>query len=91
MLAEPDIHLPSGDEAQSEYRTLLVVFGYWDLPIYLFEGPFYGHIPTWEEQSHLDRALVTLIDQRDHATCTAEKSSIEEEMRAVVRSHIAPA
>jgi hypothetical protein len=52
--------------------------------------PFYVQIPTWEDQGPLDRALVTLLDQRDHATSPDQGNSIEEEMRAVVRAHIAP-
>jgi hypothetical protein len=37
----------------------------------------------------LDRALVTLLDQRDHLTTPAERGAIEQEMRAVVRTHVA--
>ena len=90
MLAEHGIELPKPDDEQSEYQILLVAFGYWDLPIHFFEGPFYVQIPTWEDQGPLDRALVTLLDQRDHVTSPAERDSIEEEMRAVVRAHITP-
>jgi hypothetical protein len=91
MLAEHGIDLPSAEDEQSEYQTLLVAFGYWNLPIHLFEGPFYVQIPTWEDQGPLDRALVTLLDQRDHVTSPVGRDSIEEEMREVVRAHIAPA
>ena len=89
MLAEHGIEVPTAADEQSEYQLLLYAFGYWDLPIHIFEGPFYVQIPAWEAQGPLDRALVTLLDQRDHATSAAERDSVEQEMRAVVRAHVA--
>jgi hypothetical protein len=88
MLAELGIEVSIAEDEQSEYQVLLFAFGYWDLPIHFFEGPFYVRLPTWKDQGPLDRALVTLLDQRDHTTTPAERHSIEQEMRAVVRAHV---
>jgi hypothetical protein len=89
MLSEHGIDVPVTEDEDSEYRVLLLAFGYWDLPIHFFEGPFYVRIPAWDDQGPLDRALVTLLDQRDHLTTPAECCEIEQEMRAVVRTHVA--
>lgn len=89
MLSEQGIDVPVIEDEDSEYRVLLLRFGYWDLPIHFFEGPFYVRIPAWDDQGPLDRALVTMLDQRDHLTTPAERDAIEHEMRAVVRTHVA--
>lgn len=89
MLSEHGIDVPVIEDAGSEYRVLLLAFGYWDLPIHFFEGPFYVRIPAWDDQGPLDRALVIMLDQRDHLTTPAERDAIEHEMRAVVRTHVA--
>lgn len=45
MLSEHDIDVPVAQDEESEYRVLLRAFGYWELPIHFFEGPFYVRIP----------------------------------------------
>jgi hypothetical protein len=45
MLAEHGIRLPVPEDEDEEYELLLTAFGYWDLPLHFFEGPFYVHIP----------------------------------------------
>lgn len=89
MLSEHGIKVPVGEDEESKYQFLLRAFGYWDLPIHLFEGPFYSRIPAWDDQHPLDRALVTLLDKRDQMTTPAERGSLEQEMRAVVQAHVA--
>ena len=89
MLSEHHIHVPVIQVENSEYQVLLRAFGYWDLPLYFFEGPFYERIPAWHDQSPLDRALVTMLDERDHLTTPAEREAVERQMRAVVREHVA--
>lgn len=42
-----------------------------------------------DEQDPLDCALVTLLDKRDHLTTPAERDEVEQEMRSVVRNHVA--
>ena len=88
MLAEHHIDVPIADGEESEYLALLPAFGYWNLPIHFFEGPFYGRVPAWEDQDALDRALVTLLDRRDHLATPAERGAIEDEMRAAVRANV---
>ena len=89
MLAEHGIDVPLIGDEDSKYGLLLLAFGYWDLPVHFFEGPFYARIPAWDDQGPLDRALVILLDQRDHLAVPAERAAIEQKMRAVVRTHVA--
>jgi hypothetical protein len=89
MLVEHGIEVPIADDEESEYQLLLLAFGYWDLPIHFFEGPFNVRVPAWEGQGALDRILITLLDQRDQMTTPAQRDAIEQEMRAVVRTHVA--
>jgi hypothetical protein len=88
MLAEYGIRVPVPKDEDDEYRLLLTAFGYWNLPLHLFEGPFYVRIPAWEDQGPLDRTLVTLLDRRDHETSPDARLSVEDEMRAAVRAHV---
>lgn len=89
MLAEHGIEVPVAEDEGSEYRILLRAFGYWNLPIHFFEGPFYVRIPAWDDQGPLDRILVTMLDQRDHLATSAQRDAVDQEMRAVVRDHVA--
>jgi hypothetical protein len=88
MLAEYGIRVPVPTDGDDEYRLLLTAFGYWDLPLHFFEGPFYIRIPAWEDQGPLDRTLVTLLDRRDHETNPDARLSVEDDMRAAVRAHV---
>lgn len=87
MLNEHGIRMLVPTDEDDKYRLLLTAFGYWDLPVQFFEGPLYARIPAWDEQLPLDRALVTLLDRRDHETSQDARRSVEAEMRAVVRAH----
>lgn len=89
MLSEHGIDVPVNSGRRLEYQVLLRAFGYWDLPVRFFEGPFYVQVPAWDEQGPLDRALVVLLDKRDHLTTPAERDEVEQEMRSVVRHHVA--
>ncbi len=89
MLSEHRIDVPVTQDEDSEYRVLLRASGYWNLAIHFFEGPFYARIPAWDDQGPLDRALVTMLDQRDHLTTPDDRDAVEREMRAVVRNHVA--
>jgi hypothetical protein len=90
MLAEHGIEVPQPADEQDEYHVLLRAFGYWGLPIHHFEGPFYVQIPAWDDQGPLDRALVTMLDRRDHETNPEARAAVEQEMRDTVRSHVSP-
>lgn len=89
MLSEHGIDVPVAQDEDSEYQVLLRAFGYLDLPVQFFEGPFYVRILAWDDQVPLDRALVTLLDKRDHLTTPAERDEVEQEMRSAVRDHVA--
>lgn len=88
MLAEHGISVPTPADEHDAYRLLLTAFGYWNLPLHVFEGPFYVRIPAWDDQEPLDRMLVTLLDRRDHETSPDARQSVEDEMRAAVRAHV---
>ena len=88
MLAEHGIRVPVPSGEEEEYRLLLTAFGYWGLPLHFLEGPFYLRIPAWDDQESLDRALVTLLDRRDHETSVDGRRAIEDEMRAAVRAQV---
>lgn len=90
MLAEHGIDVPQPHDEQEEYEVLLRAFGYWNLPLCNFEGPFYVQIAAWDDQGPLDRALVTLLDRRDHETTPQARAALEQEMRCTVRLHVAP-
>jgi hypothetical protein len=90
MLAEHGVDVPQPHGEQDEYQVLLRAFGYWDLPLHNFEGPFYVQIPAWDDQGPLDRALVTMLDRRDNETTPQARAAIEQEMRDTVRRHVAP-
>jgi hypothetical protein len=87
MLAEHGIHVPVLENEEADYQLLLTAFGLWNLPLYFFEGPFYGRIPAWDDQDPLDRTLVTLLDRRDHEETEGARRAVEAEMRAAVRAH----
>lgn len=89
MLAEQGIVTPIVDDEGSEYRALMLAFGYRNLPIHFFEGPFYLRVAAWDDQGPLDRALVTLLDQREDKTSPAQ-DAVEQDMRAVVRTYVRP-
>ncbi len=87
MLAEHGIHVPVLESEEADYQLLLTAFGLWNLPLPFFEGPFYRHIPAWDDQDPLDRTLVTLLDRRDHEKTAEARQAVEDEMRAAVMAH----
>ena len=90
MLAEHGIDLPTPQDEEAEYQLLLRAFGFWDLPLRDFYSPFLHRLPAWDEQGDLERALIALFDDLDHATEPAHKLAVEERMRAKVREALGP-
>lgn len=88
ILAEHGIRVPAPTGEDDEYQLLLAAFGYWNLPLHFFEGPFYVRIPAWDDQGPLDRTLVSLLDRRDHESSADARRAVEDEMRAPVRAHL---
>lgn len=85
MLAEHGIALPTPTDEEAQYRLLLRAFGFWDLPMGDFYSPFLHRLPGWDQQDDLERTLIVLFDDLDHATETSQKRGVEERMRAAVR------
>ncbi len=85
MLAEHGIDVPTPVDEEDEYNVLLRAFGFWDLPMGDFYSPFLHRLPAWEEQEDLERALLRLFDDLDHASDPADKREVEGRMRATVR------
>lgn len=89
MLSEHGIEVQVTGEEDARYGVLLRGFGSWDLSIRYLEESFYARIPEWDDQDPLDRALVTMLDERDQLTTPAERDAVVRRMRAVVREHVA--
>jgi hypothetical protein len=89
MLAEHEIDLPVVEDDAAWFRVLLEAFGFWDLPLAYFYSPFLHRLPSWKEQGPLERALVRLLDDLDHATDPAKKAEVVQSMRAAVRCALA--
>lgn len=88
MLTEFGIDVPSAEDEAARYRLLLWAFGHWNLPLALFEGPFYARLVAWDNQDELDRTLVRLLHERDLVSNSLGRLSIEREMRAAVKALI---
>jgi len=89
MLAEYEIDLPGVEDDATRFRVLLEAFGFWDLPLACFYSPFLHQLPSWAEHDPLERTLVRLLDDLDHATDPARKTEVVQSMRAAVRSALA--
>lgn len=89
MLAEHGIESPVAEDAAAEYLVLLRAFGFWELPITDFYGPFLHQLPSWGGQNPLERTLIQLLDELDHFAEPAMKAEVVERMRAAVRDALA--
>jgi hypothetical protein len=89
MLAEYEIDLPVVEDDAARFRVLLQAFGFWDLPLADFYSPFLHQLPSSNEQDPLERTLVLLLDDLDHATDPAKKAEVVQSMRAAVRRALA--
>lgn len=85
MLTELGVGIPDGSNEASRYELLRYGVGFWSLPIATFEGLFYVRIPPWDQQGTLDRAIVQLLDQRDHITDPSARQPIDDRIRAAAR------
>ena len=85
MLKELGLGTPDRLDADGRYELLRHGVGFWDIPIAIFEGPFYERLPAWREQGTVDRALVQLLDQRDRIATTTGWLDLATRIRAVAR------
>lgn len=90
MLAEFEIQVPPAEDEDARYELLLRSFASWGLPLERFEGPFYARLTSWDRQSDLDRELMRLLDERDHAPAPGDRLAIERRMRAVAEAGLPP-
>lgn len=88
MLKEFGLDVPTAEGEASRYRLLLWLFSHAKLPLSAFEGPFYARLTAWDQQSELDRTLMTFLHQRDQLARPADLDEVESQMRSVVRSAI---
>ena len=89
MLAEYEIELPDVEDDAAWFRVLLRAFGFWDLPFACFYSPFLHQLSSWDEQDPLERDLLRLLDDLDHATDPVTKTEVVRSMRAAVRRALA--
>lgn len=85
MLKEHGIEIPGFAMDEEQFAARRRAFGFWGLSLSDFELPFYEQIAEWHLQGPFDRAIVMLLDKRDHETKPARRDEIEEQMRQVVR------
>jgi hypothetical protein len=88
MLSEFDMMVPPVDDEPSRYRLFLTAFGHFDLPLDVFEGPFYARLASDDTQDDLDRALVWLLHEMDQVDSPADRVALESRMRAAVRARL---
>lgn len=85
MLLEQGVEVPLLDTAEQRFAAMRTAFGFWDLPIAEFEGPFYERLPAWDDQEQLDRRLVVMLDRRDNEVDPERRRDIEDQMRVAIR------
>jgi len=83
---------PEVGQVEDESRAwpiLLHAFGFCDLPLADFFGPFLSRLPAWDEQTGLERSLNLLLDELDHAGEPQARDVVIARMRAAVRDAMA--
>jgi hypothetical protein len=85
MLEEHGVQIPVPQTDADKFAALRLAFGFLNLPVSEFEGPFYERLPEWGEQDSLDRSLVILFDQRDHQADPVRRTEVEDRMRDAIR------
>ncbi|MFD3406446.1 hypothetical protein ACFWUU_37515 [Kribbella sp. NPDC058693] len=85
MIETLGIHVPDPTDNAAEWELLLRAFGFWDLPVADFYGPFLHQLPAWDKQSAMERSITRLLDELDRETTPAGKAAVVERIRATVR------
>jgi hypothetical protein len=73
------------EDESTAWPIVLRAFGFCDLPLGDFFGPFLSRLPGWDEQDGLERSLNLLLDELDHAGDTQARDVVVARMRAAVR------
>jgi hypothetical protein len=85
MLEGLGAEVPQVEDESTAWPVVLRAFGFCDLPLGDFFGPFLSRLPAWDEQDGLERTLNLLLDELDHAGDTQARDVVVARMRAAVR------
>jgi hypothetical protein len=85
MLASFGPEVPEVEDESAAWAVVLRAFGFCDLPLGDFFGPFLSRLPAWDEQDDLERSLNLLLDELDHAGDPQARDVVVARMRAAVR------
>jgi hypothetical protein len=85
MLERLEAEVPQLQDASRAWPIVLRAFGFCDLPLADFFGPFLSRLPAWDEQDGLERSLNLLVHELDHAAQPQARDVVIARMRAAVR------
>jgi hypothetical protein len=84
MLESLGADVPQDADESTAWPIVLRAFGFCDLPLGDFFGPFLTRLPAWDEQDGLDRSLNLLLVELDHAGDPGARDVVVAQMRAAV-------
>lgn len=85
MLDDLGFSVAANADDDAAWPVILCAFGFWDLPLADFYGPFLTRLPAWDEQDDLERSLNLLVDELEHAADPRAKELVVARMRETVR------
>jgi hypothetical protein len=85
MLESLGAEVPRVEDDSIAWPIVLRAFGFCDLALVDFFGPFLSRLPAWHEQDGLERSLNLLLDELDHAGEPQARAVVAARMRAAVR------
>lgn len=88
MLESLGTEVPQDEDEATAWPIVLRAFGFCDLPLGDFYGPFLTRLPAWDEQNGLERALNQLLDELDHAGDPHARGAAVAQLRAAVRDSL---
>jgi hypothetical protein len=77
------------EDESAAWPVVLRAFGFCDLPLVDFYGPFLAMLPPWDEQDELEHSMILLLDDLDHAVDVQARDVVVAQMRAAVRDAMA--
>jgi hypothetical protein len=85
MLESLGAEVPRVEDDSIAWPIVLRAFGFCDLPLVDFFGPFLSRLPAWDEQDGLERSLNLLLGELDHTGGPQARDVVVARMRAAVR------
>ena len=85
MFESLEAEVPQVEDETRTWPIVLRAFGFCDLPLADFFGPFLSRLPAWDQQDGLERSLNLLLDELDHAADPQARGVVIARMRAAVR------